>query len=113
MDEIAERLDKLEYHQQLLVRMLKDTELPLYYLIVEHDLSKEDTEQVLNICEELSKKFKKQKAEGYVTFYPLLFELQKKIPASISSLELIHACIKQGVHTEFMKEMKSVLQEGD
>ena len=109
MDELERRIDKLEYHQQLLMRMMKHTEMQLYYLIIEKNLSRKETEDLLNLCENLNKEVEKQKAEGYVTFYPLLIELKSKLIPSISPGELIQACLNQGVYVSLMKELQKSL----
>jgi hypothetical protein len=92
--------------------MLKDSKHQLYYLIVKKNLTKKETEELLKTCEELSMKYKKQKAEGYLHFSPLLFELQSKLPSKIEVAELVEACLKQGVFQSLMREMKNLLVDG-
>lgn len=109
MNELEKRLDKIEYHQQLILRMISQTDMPLYYLIIDKNLSKKETEELLNLCDILNKEVEKQKAEGYVTFKPLLIELKSKLLSSISPGELIQACLKQGVYVSLMKELQKSL----
>lgn len=109
MNEFEKRLDKLEYHQQLILRMIGDTEMQLYYLIINKNLSRKETEELLNLCDNLNKEIEKQKAEGYVTFNPLLIELKSKLMPSITPGELIQACLKQGVYISLMKELQKSL----
>ncbi|WP_042349661.1 DUF1878 family protein [Bacillus massiliigorillae] len=113
MDDLQRRIETLEYHQQLLIRMLKFSNDQLYYLIILKNLSRQETEALLDVCESMSEKLQKQKAEGYVTFYPLLNELQAHLPNSISINELVQACLKQGVYVALMQNMKELLEEGD
>ncbi|MGM9924042.1 MAG: DUF1878 family protein [Bacillus sp. (in: firmicutes)] len=113
MDQLQKRIETLEYHQQLLVRMLKHSDEQLYYLIIVNNLSKQETDSLLTACETLSKKMQKQKAEGYVTFYPLLNELKSHLPKSISPHELVDACLTQGVYVALMRSMKELLEEED
>lgn len=109
MDELERRLDKLEYHQQLILRMIGDTEMQLYYLIIDKNLSRKETEELLNLCDSLNKEVEKQKAEGYVTFNPLLIKLKSSLVPSISPEELIQACLKQGIYVSLMKELQKSL----
>ena len=111
MDELVRRIEKLEYHQQLLLRMIGHAEMHLYYLIVHKNLSRKETEELLNLCDTLNKKIEKQKAEGYVTFSPLLTELNNRLMPQISPEELVHACLTQGVYEELMQELKLLLKE--
>ena len=109
MDELVRRIEKLEYHQQLLLRMIGHEEMQLYYLIVHKNLSRKETEELLNLCDTLNKKVEKQKAEGYVTFSPLLIELKSNLTPSISPKELIQACLEQGIYVSLMKELQKSL----
>ncbi len=109
MDELVRRIEKLEYHQQLLLRMIGHEEMQLYYLIVHKNLSRKETEELLNLCDTLNKKVEKQKAEGYVTFNPLLIELKSNLTPSISPKELIQACLEQGIYVSLMKELQKSL----
>ena len=109
LDELFKKIEKLEYHQQLLVRMMKHSKEQLYYLIIEKNLSRKETEQLLKICEDLSIELKKQKAEGYVTSNPLLIELKSNLTPSISPKELIQACLEQGIYVSLMKELQKSL----
>lgn len=111
MEELQKRIETLEYHQQLLVRMLQFSDQQLYYLLITKNVSKQETEILLDKCEELSKSFQKQKAEGYVTFYPLLNELKAHLPESITVNEFVAACLKQGIYIALMESIKELLEE--
>lgn len=111
MEELQRRIDRLEYHQQVLLRMLKHSKDQLFYLIISKDLSKKETEELLELCEILSNKFQKQKAEGYVTFYPLLTELKECLSKKISYRELIQACLQQEVYIPLMKQLQELLED--
>ena len=111
MDELAKRVEMLEFQQRLLLRMLKNSDDQLYYLIVDKRLDQEETEELLKLCERMNKKFEKQKAEGYVTFYPLLNELSESLNEKISLKELVAACLRQGVFVEYMETLKQLLKD--
>ncbi|MGN1401428.1 MAG: DUF1878 family protein [Bacillus sp. (in: firmicutes)] len=110
MEDVRKRVEQLEFQQSLLLRMLKNSKEQLYYMIIQKNLTKQQTEELLILCENMSKKYEKQKAEGYVTFYPLLSELKKHLPANISPEELVSACLRQGEFLAFMEQMGEELK---
>ncbi|MGM9927195.1 MAG: DUF1878 family protein [Bacillus sp. (in: firmicutes)] len=111
MENWQKKIETLEFHQQLLLRMLKNSKEQLYYLIIQKKLTKSETEQLLKLCDDLSIELERQKAEGFVTFYPLLTELKANLHPAISSEELVDACIQQGIYTELMRTIQPLLKE--
>ncbi|WP_108671913.1 DUF1878 family protein [Peribacillus acanthi] len=109
MEHLFEKIETLQFHQQLIMMMLGEVKEQLYVLIIKKNLSKKETEELLELCEELSNKYKKQKAEGFLNFYPLLQELKNKMNSKITLKEIVEACRKQGVYTEVMNEFHSML----
>jgi Protein of unknown function (DUF1878) len=109
LEKLYEKVETLQFHQQLLMMMLGDVKEELYVLIVKKNLSKYETEELLKLCEEMSKKFKKQKAEGFLNFNPLLQELKIKMNSKLTIKELVEACRKQGAYLEVMNEFHALL----
>ena len=109
MEDLKKRVEQLEFQQQLLMKMLTHTDDQLYYLFIKKNLTKAEAERLMEHCERLSIDFEKQKAEGFVTFSPLLCDLKKNLPADISLEELITACLQQGIFVPFMQQMQKEL----
>ncbi|WP_053364510.1 DUF1878 family protein [Bacillus sp. FJAT-27251] len=105
-NDIAEKIKILEYHQKLLLKMVKGTNLKFDFLIVEKLLSQKEAGDILALCEKLSKDMKKQKAEGFVHFHPLFHELQAGLQPKLEAREVIEACVEQGLFLPLMLEMK-------
>ena len=109
MEDLKKRVELLEFQQRLLMKMLKDTDDQLYYLFIKKNLTKAEAERLVEYCEKMSKEFEKRKAEGFVTFSPLLCDLKKNLPPDIAPEELIAACLQQGVFVPFMQQMRKEL----
>jgi len=106
---IVDKLNKLEYHQSLLLKMNRATTETFYKLIVEKSLSQEEVQQFYKSCESLSKVYEEQKAEGFVYFHPLFNKLTKKLHPALQTEETIKACIAQGIYLPLMTELKKYL----
>ncbi|TCN27974.1 DUF1878 family protein [Mesobacillus foraminis] len=109
--EIMERLKMLEFHQKLLLKMVKETNLGFYRLIVEKSLTQTEVNDLLLACENLSKDLQKQKAEGFVNFHPLFDKFNAILPPKLRSGEIIPACLEQGLYVPLMMELKRYLKD--
>jgi len=95
----------LEYHQQLLIQMVDKNRHEFDWLVIKHQLTKEETAEFFQLCEELNKKYQEQKADGFVFHVPLLKEFEKRLHSKLDSKEVIMACIKQGLYEELMTQL--------
>jgi len=109
MDEIIKKLERLEYHQKLLINMLQYSNEPFTKLIVLKGLSEEEVCTFHSLCEELSNKLEEQKAEGFVYFNPLLDEFSNRLNPKLHVRETVEACYQQRLHVELMSEFIKVL----
>lgn len=106
---IIDKINKLEYHQSLLLQMTKSTTEAFYKLIVEKSLSQEEVQQFYNNCENLSKVYEEQKAEGFVYFHPLYKKFITDLHPKLSPEEVILACLRQELYVPLMTEFKKYL----
>lgn len=104
--DLVEKILKLEYHQKLLLKMLRGSTQHFYKLIIEHSLTEQEVNDFYNTCDKLSKDMKEQKAEGFVYFHPLYEELKISLPHSLDIKEVIHACLSQQLYIPLMTEFK-------
>ncbi|AZV41608.1 MULTISPECIES: DUF1878 family protein [Peribacillus] len=105
MRHLEKEIETLRYHQQLLLKIIQNPKAKLDLLIVEKNMTKEEAQQLLELCESLSKKFVTEKAEGYMNFQPLFNDLQKHLTPKLTVKEVIEAFLAQGLHKSFMQEM--------
>lgn len=111
MDSLKIRLKRLEYHQSLMLEMINPNEKPFNYLIIKAGLHEEDTNKIVEHCEELSKKYEKQKAEGFVVFTQLLTEFANMLSPNLELEGTIEALLKQNMFIPLMNEFKKLLRK--
>lgn len=106
---IVEKIKMLEYHQSLLLKMNKSTSEAFFKLIIEKSLSEEEVNQFYKKCDQLSKQYKEQKAEGFVYFQPLFEKFIRELHPKLDAKEVIFACLTQGLYVPIMTEFKKYL----
>jgi len=107
---LLKRINLLEYHQKLLVKLINNPNLEFYKLIIEYGLTEQEIDKFYYLCNELSIKLDKQKAEGYVYFHPLFVELSASLPAKMKIEEVIMACLLQKIHEPLFQEFEKYLK---
>ncbi|WP_160724619.1 DUF1878 family protein [Bacillus sp. USDA818B3_A] len=109
LEVLLQRINLLEFHQKLMVKVLTNPNNDFYRLIIENGITEKETNAFYQLCEKISIKWAEQKAEGYVNFHPLLKELSALLPANLSIEEVIKACLKQGLYEPLFRELQKYL----
>lgn len=107
--DFLKRINLLEFHQKLLLKLVSNPQLEFYKLIVEKGISEQDVQRFLRNCDDLNNKMAEQKAEGFVHFHPLLNEFSLSLPSNLQVKEVIQACIGQNIFEEMMSEFQNSL----
>jgi hypothetical protein len=55
--QLLERINVLEYHQKLLLKLLNDPKLELYKLIIENGITEQEVVQFYSLCDKMNIKF--------------------------------------------------------
>lgn len=113
VESLEARIERLEYYQTLLFDFLDTEKAAFYKLIVKSQLGKNEVNELLNLCEIMDEKFKQQKAEGFVTFTPLLTEFVGMLHSKLEVKEVIDALINHGKYLALMYEFKKLLNTLD
>ncbi|MEA3322303.1 MAG: DUF1878 family protein [Bacillota bacterium] len=108
---MEERLETLEFYVELLIKQMDRTRYPWDYLIMLGKLSKKDVRNLYNVCEKLSKEMEKQKAEGFVTFSPLLIQFRQALPKDLPLEDTISALRTQGYYVPLMDAFQRVIKK--
>lgn len=108
-EDIREKLNRMEYHQSLLLQMITNSEDQFYKLVIEKQLNKADVEQFYTLCDKLSKELEKQKAEGFVHFDPLFDMFKLNLHPNLHAEEVIRACIVQKLYQPLMSQFKKYI----
>ncbi|MDP4163616.1 MAG: DUF1878 family protein [Bacillota bacterium] len=106
LQELAKKIELLEYHQKLLLQIIKESHQPFYRLVIEKRLSEQTVTEFSFLCDDLNNRWEQQKAEGFVYFHPLFEEFSSSIPANIHAKELIEACVNQHFFAPLMRELR-------
>jgi hypothetical protein len=109
IEDLLARIEKLEYHQKLLLMISSGQTLPFYRMVVEKSLDQKEVTAFFYLCDELSKELEEQKAEGFVYFHPLYTEFKHKLHPSLDAEMVIPACLRQNLFMDLMTELKKYL----
>ena len=111
MDDLHEKLERMEYHLELLMKHVKSEDFPFDMLIMKEKWDKETVDNILEVCEYMSKEVKKQKAEGFVTFPSLIKLLENSIPTKVPTIKVMEALFKQNMYAPLMKELLNTIKK--
>jgi len=109
INELLKRIERLEYHERLLVDLLQGSNKLFTKLIISKNLDESEVKEFHRICENLNNKMENQKAEGFLYFHPLLKEFSAKISPKLDISETIHACIEENLYVDLMLELRKYL----
>jgi len=108
-EDLLKRIEKLEYHQSLLVRMAASSNAQFDKLIIEKGLGKNEVQAFYKLCEYMSKEMEDQKAEGFVNFHPLFEKFNEQLHPNLQIEEVVHACVLQRIFLPLMDDFKRYL----
>lgn len=106
LDSLLEKINRLEFHQSLLLKMISNTDDHFYKLIIEKSLSEQDLERFYEKCNELTKALEEQKAEGLVYFDSLFENFKEGLHPNLNVQEVVKACLRQQLYVPLMLEFK-------
>ncbi|GIN73849.1 hypothetical protein J14TS2_43240 [Bacillus sp. J14TS2] len=111
MDHLLTRIEKLEYHQTLLMKMIRSAGFEFDRLVITHNLGQPEVEEFLIMCEELNKEMLEQKAEKFIFYAPLFVQFKRRLTPKLDHREVIEACLKQRIFPELMDKLKRNIED--
>lgn len=109
MKELEKKLERLEFQIQLLLEMTDQTKFPFYHLIIQNGLSKEEVQQIYQLCENLTEEYNEQKAQGLLNFTDLLTLFAGQLNPKLDVNKTIEAMYNQGLFKPLMTEFKHLI----
>lgn len=109
MRNLEKEIETLRFHQQLLLQIIQNSRAKFDLLMVEKNMTKEEVEAILTLCESLSKVLTMEKAEGYMNFQPLFSQLERNLTPKLTVKELVTSCLTQGLFENLMREMEKLI----
>ena len=110
MESLESRLNRLEFYFQIVWDNTNLDGKPFYALIIKKELTKQEVDDIFKTCEELDKKYKEQKAEGFIDFVPILTQFVGMLTPKIAPHEAVDALSKQGLYKEMMREFSEIIK---
>lgn len=111
INELLKRIERLEYHQKLLIQLVDHAEITFTKLIIQKNLGPLEVEEFHRLCEYLNNKMQEQKAEGFLYFHPLLKEFTEKLNKKLEVRETIIGCLNENLHVDLMEELSKYLDD--
>jgi len=108
-EDLIKRIEKLEFYQELLLRLVNSSGKSFTRLIITQKLSREEVKEFHQLCDDLSIKLEEQKAEGFVYFLPLFKEFTQRLNKKLEAKATVFACLEEKLHVELMSELKKYL----
>lgn len=105
MKSIEERIECLEFYQELLLD-ITNTQYPLYDLIIKNQLTRAEYQGLLDLCEEISLIYSEQKAQGFIGYGPLLTHFAGMLNCKLDIGDTIDALNKQNIFPQLMTVLK-------
>ncbi|MEK5522273.1 DUF1878 family protein [Heyndrickxia sporothermodurans] len=103
MESIEQRLERIEFHQKLLLKMISESQYDFYRIVIENQLQEKDVEDFYKLCETLHKESEEQKADKFVFFSPLFKKFKEELHPNLDPEQVIQACLKQNIFPELME----------
>jgi hypothetical protein len=98
------------FHVQLLSKILNLDDYPVVKLVIENNLSKEESEKLFHLLNKLNNQYKIQKEEGFLDFTPLLVEFAGMLNEKLDPDKTIFALEQEGHYPALMKEFRNIIE---
>ncbi|WP_164215069.1 DUF1878 family protein [Virgibacillus sp. YIM 98842] len=97
------------FHVQLLSKILNLDDYPVVKLIIENNLSKEESEELFLLLNKLNDQYERQKEEGFLDFTPLLVEYAGMLNEKLDPDNTIAALRQEGHYPDLMREFSKII----
>jgi hypothetical protein len=103
------RMEKLQFHQRILLEMAEENKYSFYKIIIKNDLSEIEMNEIIDICYYLNKKYEEQYENGFVHYTSLLVQFVGTLPTRLDPKETILALKNQQYFPELMEVLLNVI----
>jgi hypothetical protein len=113
METQSEQIKRLEYYQSLLMEMLDIYKFPFYRLVMEEQLSEDETTEILTLCEELNQRFEEMREEGFVHYTPLLTHYVGMLNPKLNPLTVAQSLYDQKLYDAMMGHLIKMMKRNE
>ncbi|WP_209122789.1 DUF1878 family protein [Alkalihalobacillus sp. BA299] len=101
---------KLQFQYSLLLKMIDRESYPFYALALEKNLSEDEVEQVLLLCQELQKEYEEQCELGFVHHTPLLVHFVGMLPEKLNLEDTLSALKAQDLYSDLIEVLQKAVK---
>lgn len=103
--------NKTNFHVQLLSKIIDMDRYPFTKLLISHQFTKEEYDELLLLLERLQSEYEEQKEEGLLDFTSLLVEFAGLLNEKLDPTETIKALRNEQYFPELMDEFIKILEK--
>jgi 1-deoxy-D-xylulose 5-phosphate reductoisomerase len=105
METVEERLERLEFYNQLTIESVDLTSYPFFRLVMEKKLTEQEVNDIIQLCDELEKIFFMQKESGFVHYTHVLIHFAGMLTPKLNPRETILALLHQEKYISLMETL--------
>ncbi|MGO4887484.1 DUF1878 family protein [Anaerobacillus sp. MEB173] len=113
METLEERIERLEFYQRILMKMVKSNEFPFFQIVIEKALTEQEMIEVFSLCEELEKQLEEQREDGFIHYTSLLVHFVGMLNSKLDPLRTIKALSQQNLYNSLMEKLEELIQKED
>lgn len=105
MSSFLKKVNTLEFHNELLLKMIDSEKHPFFTLVILNGLSKQEMKETFALCEEVNERLNKQDEAGFLDYTPLLTHFVGMLNPKLPVKETMNALLAQGFYRELMEKL--------
>lgn len=110
MSSFLNQISTLEFHNELLLKMIDSEKYPFFTLVILNGLSKQEMNDIFSLCDEINERYNQQKEAGFLDYTPLLTHFAGMLTPKMPIKETIAALLSQGLYSELMEKLLDALE---
>lgn len=111
MSSLQDKINMLEFHNHLLLKMIDGKKFPFYALIIQKGITKKEMDDVFTLCEEVNQRFEMQQENGLVDDKPLLLHFVGMLNPKLPVKETIIALYEQNHYPALMAKLIDIMNK--
>ncbi|WP_181349238.1 DUF1878 family protein [Thalassobacillus sp. CUG 92003] len=105
-----EQCQMLSFHVQLMSNLEWTDAYPFTKMVITHNLTKTEYEQVFFLMEELHDTYEKYQAEGFVDYSPLLIHFAGMLSYKLNPNQALRALYQEGIYPKLTGTLVTYLR---
>ncbi|WP_163971339.1 DUF1878 family protein [Oceanobacillus halotolerans] len=102
--------DTLAFHIQLLLQLVDIDAFPFTRLLIRHNISKDEYDELMQLIQQINEEFEQQRKEGLLNFLPLLVHFAGMLNEKLNPDEVIYALKKEGYYPSLLNTFIEIIE---